>query len=125
MSRTVPFAVLAVLMLAACSAGPMGPGSGAVGPSGDAGRQSAARETQDACRTRVNEMYDRRDRADIYAANPWNSTPYSAGYQSGISSRGLANQFDYERTRLECERITGTGAERSAPSPAAPPAKTR
>lgn len=125
MSRAVPFFGLAMLALTGCSAGSSGPSANAVGPSGDAGRLSAARETQDACRARANELYDRRDRAEIYTASPWNNTPYSSAYQSGISSRGLARQFDYERTRLECETITGTGADRTPAPPAAPAPKSK
>ena len=121
MSRAFVLSVLAMLTLPGCSAGPMGTSFSAVGPSGDASRTAVTRETQAACRGRVNEMYDRRNRAEIYAANPWNNTPYSSSYQSGISSRGLANQFDYERTRVECEANSGTGAERTPAAPAEAP----
>ena len=125
MSRLVSFCLLFQLALGGCSSGPIGgPTGSTIGPSGEAGRPSAARETQIACRQRVNEMYDRRDRADLYTTNGFNNLPYSANYQSGISSRGLANQFDYERTRVECENTSGTGAERTE-APARPGPKTK
>jgi hypothetical protein len=128
---------LTLLGLAACSSGPLGSGGGppsysAVGPSGDAGAMGGdgrtSLDTQMACRQRVNEMYDRRNRAEIYAANPSVNTPQSANYASGISSRGLSNQFGYEQTIAECERNAGTATGPIAAPvavPAAPPRKGR
>ncbi|MSO99872.1 MAG: hypothetical protein EXR07_02295 [Acetobacteraceae bacterium] len=122
MSRAHFFPFVALLALAGCSAGSMGSSGGfaAVGPSG--GPTDLA--TQTACRQRVNEMYDHRNRAEIYTANSSMNSPYSANYQAGVTSRGLAGQFDYERTLRECERNTGAARE-TARAPAAPPPKGR
>jgi hypothetical protein len=110
-------------MLAACTAGPMGGGASdnAVGPSGTAAQGNTDLATQQACRQRVNEMYEVRDRADIYAANPTVNSPLSANYQPGVTSRGLSDQFEYGRTVAECEHNTANGAEGSS-FPTAPPA---
>jgi hypothetical protein len=127
MSRAVLLSLLAMLTLTGCSAGPIGSSAGsasAVGPSGTAANSRTDLETQLACRQRVNEMYDRRNRAEIYSPEAAVNTPYSASYQSGVSSRGLAAQFDYERTRVECEMNSGTGAERTE-APPVPKFKTR
>ena len=103
-----PGVALASLMLSACSggAGPFGgrASSDAVGPSGMAAAGRTDLATQQACRRRVNEMYDIRERGDIYAANPSSNTPFSANSQVGVPSRGLSNQFAYEQTLAECER---------------------
>jgi hypothetical protein len=112
-------AALGVVMLAvsACSAGPMGGGT-AVGPSGTAGSGSADLATQQACRQRVNEMYEIRGRAGIYAPNPTVNSPFSANSYVGVPSRGLSDQFAYERSEAECERNAVSGAAPIAtPSP--------
>lgn len=115
--------VVTMLALSACSAGPMGGASSeAVGPSGVAAEAPPDLATQQACRRRVNEMYDIRDRGDIYAANPSMNTPFSANYQPGVPSRGLSSQFAYEQSVAECERNARNGAERVNPLPPAPPA---
>jgi hypothetical protein len=108
--------VLAMLALSACSGGPLGglfgghASSDAVGPSGAAGPGPVDLATQQACRRRVNEMYEIRDRGDIYAANPSSNTPSSANSEVGVPSRGLASQFAYERSRADCERdSSGSG----------------
>jgi hypothetical protein len=125
MSSAVLFRLLAMLALSACSAGSMGASGDAVGPSGTAAERRTDLATQEACRSRVNEMYERRDRADIYVPASSVNTPYSANYEAGVTSRGLANQFDFERTLAECERDSGTAVDPMvAPAPA-PPAKGR
>jgi hypothetical protein len=115
---------LAMLALSACSAGPMGGGasSDAVGPSGTAAEGRTDLATQQACRQRVNEMYDIRDRGDIYVANPSVNTPFSANYQPGVPSRGLSGQFAYEQNIAECERNARNGAGEGALPPVSPPA---
>lgn len=116
---------LAMLALAACSPGGMGgeASSAAVGPSGAAAGQTDL-ATQQACRRRVNEMYDIRNRSDIYAMNPSSSTPFSANYQPDVPSRGLSGQFAYDRSLAECEHNAATGAEQVDIPPAAPPPST-
>lgn len=119
---------LTMLALTACSAGPLG-GSGSggdvVGPSGMASEGPTDLATQQACRQRVNEMFEIRDRGDVYAANPTTNTPYSANSSVGVPSHGLSNQFAYDQTVAECERNArnGTGPELippPVPSPSGP-----
>lgn len=112
---------LALLALTACTAGPLGGSSEqAVGPSGTAEQGQTDLATQQACRQRVNQMYEIRDRPDIYAPNPSVNSPFSANYQPDVPSRGLANQFEYGQSLAECEHNAATGAEpvRTAPPPA-------
>jgi hypothetical protein len=115
-------AALGVVMLAvsACSAGSMGGGE-TVGPSGTAASGGPDLATQEACRQRVNEMYEIRDRADIYTAAPPVNTPYSANSYVGVPSRGLSNQFAYERSEAECEQNAISGAAPVAGPPIPPP----
>jgi hypothetical protein len=98
------------LALAGCSPGSMDSGGG-----GSAGAANTREDlqTQIACRQRVSEMYDHQNRGEIYAANSSMNSPFSSNYQPGISSRGLAAQYSYGKLESECERDTGTGAERS------------
>jgi hypothetical protein len=114
--------LLALLALSACSAGGMGGGGDSgVGPSGTAAERRTDLETQQACRDRTNELYEQRERAQIYAPASSVNTPFSANYQPDVPSRGLSGQFAYEQTKAECERA-GTGSiDQRAPN-AAPPA---
>jgi hypothetical protein len=117
---TVPCVLL--LTLAACTAGPMGgAGGSALGPSGPAAQGNTDLATQQACRQRVNEMYEVSNRGDIYTANPSVNSPFSANYQPDVPSRGLSNQFAYDQSLTECEHNTGNGAE--GPGIAPPAAK--
>jgi hypothetical protein len=124
MRRAVFLRLLVLLALSGCSVGGMGGFAGdAVGPSGTAAERRTDLETQQACRDRTNEMYEQRDRAQIYAPASSVNTPFSANYQPDVPSRGLSNQFAYERTRAECERA-GIGAIEPPALNAAPPAAT-
>ena len=124
-SRTIRAAVpgLFLLSLAACSAGSMGgAGDNAVGPTGPAAQGNTDLATQQACRQRVNEMYEVRDRGDIYTANPSVNSPFSANYQPDVPSRGLSNQFAYDQSLAECEHNAANGAEGPGMAPPPPPA---
>jgi len=121
MSRAAVLPLLALLALPACSSGPADSGGlnwDAVGPSGGVSASRTSLETQQACRQRTSEMYDRRNRADIYAPNSSMNSPQSANYVEGVTSRGLSSQFGYEQAISDCERNSGTGA----PLPEAMPA---
>jgi hypothetical protein len=114
---------LFLLALTACSAGPMGGASdNAVGPSGRAAVGKTDLATQQACRQRVNEMYEIRNRGDIYTSNPSVNAPFSANYQPGVPSSGLSNQYSYDQSLTECEHNATNGAERPGIAPAPPPA---
>jgi hypothetical protein len=128
MTRAALLRMLVLLALSACDSGPLssseGPGYGAVGPSGVAAQNRNDLATRDACRERANEMYDKRGRAEIYAPQSSVNTPQSANFVSGVTDRGLAARFDYERTVNECVRNASSGAPSIvSPEPAiAPPA---
>jgi hypothetical protein len=127
-SGVTPGVALVLLTLSACSSGLFGgrTSSDAVGPSGVAASGQTDLPTQQACRRRVNEMYDIRDRGEIYAANPSANTPFSANYLAGVPNRGLSNQFAYEQTLAECERNARSDAQSvQTPLPPAPAAKGR
>lgn len=115
-----PGLTLVALTLSACSAGSLGGGSSssAVGPSGTAADQRATLATQAACRDQVNQMYEIRDRAEIYSPNPSVNTPFSANYQPDVPSRGLSQQFGYDQARADCEHSAATGGTDAPPPPA-------
>ena len=116
---------LVLLALTACSAGPMGGVSDtAVGPSGRAAAGNTDLATQQACRQRVNEMYEVRNRGDIYTSNPSVNAPFSANYQPGVPSVGLSNQYAYDQSLRECEHNAANGADTPGIAPA-PPAAAR
>jgi hypothetical protein len=123
-SQVIRAAVPALVLLAltACSAGPMGGVSDtAVGPSGRTAAGNTDLATQQACRQRVNEMYEIRNRGDIYASNPSVNAPFSANYQPGVPSGGLSNQYAYDQSLTECEHNAANGAEGPGIAPAPPP----
>jgi hypothetical protein len=125
MPRVIRVAAPGLLLLAltACTAGPMGGVSdNAVGPSGPATAGNTDLATQEACRQRVNEMYEIRNRSDIYTANPSVNSPFSANYQPDVPSRGLSNQFAYGQSLSECEHNAANGANVPAVQPAPSPA---
>ena len=86
MSRAVFLPLLAMLALSGCSSGPLASGAS----EGNGGQVSLA--TQTACRERVNQIYDERNRGDIFAANSSMNSPQSANYLEGDTSRGLADR---------------------------------
>jgi hypothetical protein len=124
--------LVALLTLTACSAGSLNPGGGsyAIGPSGAGARGQPSLATQQACRQRTSEIFEKRNRPEIYAANPSLNSPFSANFQPDVPSRGLSTQFAYEQTAAECERNAGTASSRTdtlpaAAAPAASGAKVR
>ncbi len=100
---------LAALALAGCTEPPASSASSET-------RSDAA--TLDACRRRANEIYDRQNRASIFAANSGLNSPSSGAYVSGQTDRGLSARFAQEQLIRECVRNAGGSAE---VSPAAPP----
>jgi|GEM_PF-5611656 len=80
--------------------------------------------TRDACRRRANEIYDRQNRATIFAPNSGLNSPSSGAYVAGQTDRGLSAQFAQEQLIRECVRNASGAAEASpvAPSPQAPAA---
>ena len=119
--------LVAVLILTACSAGSLSPGGGwsAVGPSGAAAGGRPSLDTQQACRQRISEIFEKRSRPDIYAAHSSSNSPFSANYQPDVPSRGLSSQFAYEQSIAECEHGAGPASERTDTLPAPPPARVR
>jgi hypothetical protein len=96
-----------------------GASDNAAGPGGPTTAGGPDLATQQACRQRVNEMYEIRDRGAIYAANPSVNAPFSANYQPDVPTRGLSNRFAYEQSLSECEHDTanGTGGVAAPPTP--------
>ena len=75
--------------------------------------------TRAACQQRAEQVYDQQNRAEIYSPQSQVNTPYSANYAPASSGRGLSDLFVHERMVSDCVRNTGTGTERSPPSPPA------
>jgi hypothetical protein len=127
MPGAIPGSVLGILVLAACSAGPLNPGGGSsAGTATPGGMASGGRpslETQEACRRRTSEIYERRSRPEIYAANSSVNAPFSANFQPDVPSRGLSGQFAFERALAECERGASTVSDRAEPQTIGPPAQ--
>jgi hypothetical protein len=72
-------------------------------------------------------MVEKQDRPAIYAANSSLNSPFSANFQPNVASRGLSDQFAYERSVTDCEHNAATGpdVETEAPAITAPAAKGR
>jgi hypothetical protein len=103
---------LAALALAGCTEPPASSASSET-------RSDAA--TLDACRRRANEIYDRQNRATIFAANSGLNSPSSGAYVSGQTDRGLSARFAQEQLIRECVRNAGGAAEVSPAAPASAP----
>lgn len=66
-----------------------------------------------ACRTRADEVYLRQNRATLYD-NDRRDAPESAAYISGITSRGLAERYGWDRQVSDCVRSQGGGGDEGA-----------
>jgi len=118
MTRAAALPCLLLLALTSCgSAGDVGnlfAGGGTAGSS---------LETQNACRERASEVYNVRDRGDIYAPASTVNTPSSSNYLAGDPTRGLSQQFEYGKIEAACEHdntegASGIGAAPPTPAPA-------
>ena len=109
MSRVAVSTLVVALALAGCSG---------AGSSGSASRADAA--TEAACRQRADQIYEQRNRAEIYSPQPSINTPSSGSYAPGATDRGLSDIFARDSMIRDCVRNTGTGADRSEPLSSAP-----
>jgi hypothetical protein len=99
--RRLSVPLLAALVLASCTPAPP--------PTGQA-RADAA--TLAACREHADQVFNRNNRDTIYTiSNP--NLPFSANSNSGVTNRGLAQQFVRENMVRDCVRNTGTETDRS------------
>ena len=88
----------ALAVVAACS------------PAPQSAQSRASRATVAACRGRADEVYLRQNRASLYAVDARDS-PESASYNSGITSRGLADRYGWSRQVSDCVRSQGSTAD--------------
>ena len=77
------------------------------------------RATLAACRDYASQLYDRRNRGEIYSINQV-GVPYSGSYLPGYQTVQLAEKYDNSQVVDDCIRNTGTGISRE--DAAAPPA---
>lgn len=99
-----------LLSLSACQA-----------PSPSTGDAKADAAIEQACRQRANEMYDRRNRAEIYAPIYGGGSPLSGTYTDVGINRDLSGRFAFESMVRDCIRTANISAEKPvAPSPATP-----
>lgn len=66
-----------------------------------------------ACRQRANEVYDRRNRAEIYAPQYGGNSPLSGTYTDVGVNRGLSAQFSFEQMVRDCVRQSNVTGERA------------
>lgn len=105
---------LLLLVPAACSPRPA--------PSPQA-RADAARLS--ACRQRADEVYAQQNRRAIYLSDDQRDTPYSANYVSGVTSRGLADQYVRDNQIDDCVREGDAAQDPLATSTIARPTGAR
>lgn len=115
MSRTALMLAWAGLAvgLAACETPQGGMGGMGATSTGDARTDAAILA---ACRQRANEVYDRRNRAEIYAPQYGGNSPLSGTYTDVGVNRGLSAQFAFEQMVRDCVRTANiTGGSAGAP----------
>jgi hypothetical protein len=106
--RMAPIGLMAcALVLPGCDAPPR------------TGQERADAATRVACQKRAEQAYDQQNRGEIYSPASQVNTPYSANYGPGSPDQGLSQLFAHDRRISDCVRNTGTGTERSLPSPPA------
>ncbi len=108
-------ALLACLSLAACQGGsvPLGSGGGIGAIGGGLGNADAA--TRTACTQHAEQVYDLRNRAEIYTPQSSVNSPYSGNYNPGATERGLSDQYARNSMIRDCVRNTGTETSREVP----------
>jgi hypothetical protein len=74
-------------------------------------RSHTDRATLAACRDHANQVYETRNRGDLYTINQ-TGLPYSASYLAGNQTNDLAARFSNEQIIDDCIRNTGTGISR-------------
>jgi len=105
-----------VLLLSACqSAAP--PPSASAGMSGRQGRVDAERAAF--CRQRAEEIYMTQNRGDLYRMDN-RDAPFSGGFVSGMTNRGLPDRFAQDRMIADCIRNTGERMNPVHPADAGP-----
>lgn len=104
-------ALVALLALAACD----NPGSplNASGIGGGIGHADPALVT--ACTQHADQVYNQRNRAEIYTPQSSVNSPFSANYIPGMTDRGLSTQYAHESMIRDCVRNTGTETSRTVP----------
>jgi hypothetical protein len=118
MSRRLPAAMsvglLACLALAACD-NPRSPFEfGSRGIGGGLGNADPA--TRVACTERAEQIYNQRNRADIYTPQSSINAPFSGSYQPGTTDHGLSDRYAQDAMIRDCVRNTGTETGRVLPS---------
>ncbi len=97
MIRALP--VLVLVALSACqSAPPRSP------------RASADAATVAACRERADEVFARQNRVDLSRRDE-RDAPFASSYNSGITTRGLGDRYEWGRMVAACTRGGGPGGE--------------
>lgn len=100
----------ALLALAGCAEPPLS-------------RASAA--TQAACRSRADEVFLTQHRDSVYRADDYNGgirdAPYATSGLPGITTNGLADEYDRDETFRSCVNGTGAPPAGMMPSPGAAP----
>ncbi len=82
----------------------------------------AAQATANACRQRADETYRRQNRGALYSQNQ-SEYPESANYVSGITTRGLADRYDWDTQVSDCVNQGTGGAVAPGFSPGPSPVK--
>lgn len=109
-----------ILLLAACQSAAPPPAVSA--PAGGAGRQGRADAERAAyCRQRAEEVYLSQNRGELYRTDN-RDTPFSGGFVSGMTNRGLPDRFAQDRMIADCIRNTGERMDPVHPADASPAA---
>ena len=70
-------------------------------------------------------MFDQQNRGAIFSQGSQANMPFSANYTPDMPSRGLSQQFGFDRMVNDCIRNTGTGTTRTPTGEGAPATVTR
>lgn len=81
-------------------------------PPPPAGQERADAATLAACRDHASQVYNRRNRDQIYTITN-RDVPFSAGYAPGATDQGLAARYSNDKMVSDCVRNTGTETDRA------------
>ena len=101
------------LLMAACAPRPAPTSASASATAPSSARAAIDPQVTADCRARADAVYDRQNRAELSRRDQRDS-PFSASYNSGITTRGLGARFERDRLVADCVAANSSGTSSAA-----------
>ena len=101
------------LLVPACAPKPAPTSAAISGTTGATARAAIDPQVTSDCRARADAVYEKQNRADLSRRDQRDS-PFSASYNSGITTRGLGARFERDRMVADCVSANSSGKSSAA-----------